>query len=228
MVVTIYVDLLSQPCRALIVFLKNSKIPFELENVETLEGEQKRPEFQAINPMMRVPAMKDGDFCLSETVAIFRYLTAKYPNDFPDHWYPADIERRAKVDEYMAFHHQGVREPLEAVAVEEVWLPILTGKPISEEAVTKHLETARKKMAVFTDVWLKDRSYLLGDELSFADVLSVSELVQNTMSRAPVIEDNDAVKAYIARVRERLNPEFDEVFETIYKRRDNFVEQNKK
>lgn len=36
-----------------------------------------------------------------------RYLVSKY--NLPDHWYPSNIERRAKVDEYLDWHHTNTR-----------------------------------------------------------------------------------------------------------------------
>ena len=36
-----------------------------------------------------------------------RYLVSKY--NLPDHWYPANPERRAKVDEYLDWHHTNTR-----------------------------------------------------------------------------------------------------------------------
>ena len=45
------------------------------------------------------------------SVAILRYLITKYGRlcAIPDHWYPADIQKRAKVDEYMAWQHTATR-----------------------------------------------------------------------------------------------------------------------
>ncbi|XP_071491366.1 glutathione S-transferase theta-1-like [Diadema antillarum] len=229
MVVKVFVDVLSQPCRSVMLFLKNSKIPHEFVYVELLKDEHKKPEFQAINPMMQVPAMKDGDFCLSESVAILRYLTMKYPNDYPDNWYPADIEKRAKVDEYMAFQHQGIRHPLEELAYEEAWpYPVMLNKPIDEEAVKKYHEHTKGKLDIFAKTWLGKKPFLLGAEVSFADVMAVNELVQSTISRDPVTDSNDTLKAYMERVRDALNPVFDELSADVYKWRDEFIAKNKK
>lgn len=43
----------------------------------------------------------DEDFELSESVAILRYIVAKYPVD--DVWYPKDPKERARVDEYLSW-----------------------------------------------------------------------------------------------------------------------------
>ena len=39
--------------------------------------------------------------------AIMKYLVGKYK--LPDHWYPADPERRAKIDEYLSWHSSHLR-----------------------------------------------------------------------------------------------------------------------
>ena len=41
-------------------------------------------------------------------MAIVKYLAAKYKT--PDHWYPADIKKRARVDEMCDWHHTNARK----------------------------------------------------------------------------------------------------------------------
>ena len=36
-----------------------------------------------------------------------RYICNKY--NLPDHWYPADLQKRSKVDEYLSWHHTNTR-----------------------------------------------------------------------------------------------------------------------
>lgn len=36
-----------------------------------------------------------------------KYLVAKYK--LPDHWYPSDLQQRAKIDAYLNWHHHTVR-----------------------------------------------------------------------------------------------------------------------
>ena len=42
-----------------------------------------------------------------DSAAIMKYLATKYK--LPDHWYPSDPERRAKVEEYLNWHGPGLR-----------------------------------------------------------------------------------------------------------------------
>lgn len=52
-----------------------------------------------IGQLQQLPVIQDGDFSLSEAVAILRYITKKFPVD--DFWYPAEPQERARVDEYL-------------------------------------------------------------------------------------------------------------------------------
>ncbi len=44
---------------------------------------------------------------IHHSATIMRYLCQKYK--LPDHWYPSDLTRRAKVDEYLDWHHTQLR-----------------------------------------------------------------------------------------------------------------------
>jgi glutathione S-transferase len=55
-------------------------IPYEGKLLEASKGELKAPEFLAINPLGRVPAIRDGNFTLHESLAIMVYFDRKHPN----------------------------------------------------------------------------------------------------------------------------------------------------
>src|ERR1700745_1047692 len=48
-----------------------------LHVLDLIKGEQKSPQYAAINPNMRMPTLRDGDFVLWESNAIAQYLAAK-------------------------------------------------------------------------------------------------------------------------------------------------------
>jgi len=39
--------------------------------------------------------------------AIMKYLSQN--RKLPDHWYPGDLQKRAKIDEYLSWHHTNLR-----------------------------------------------------------------------------------------------------------------------
>lgn len=57
-------------------------------------GEQHRPEYAALNPQEQVPTLIDGDFVLTQSMAIMEYLEEKYPTPAI---LPADPRARAYV-----------------------------------------------------------------------------------------------------------------------------------
>ncbi len=57
-------------------------------------GEQHTPEYKALNPQAQVPTLVDGNFTLTQSMAILEYLEEKYPKP---HILPKDVEQRAYV-----------------------------------------------------------------------------------------------------------------------------------
>ncbi len=54
--------------------------PYERVLTDISTGAQKKPDYLAINPMGKVPALKDGDATLAEAAAICAYVAERYPD----------------------------------------------------------------------------------------------------------------------------------------------------
>ncbi len=57
---------MSQPSRALYIFLKMTGIPFESKEIALRKLEQMSDEFAQINPFKKVPVIDDSGFILTE------------------------------------------------------------------------------------------------------------------------------------------------------------------
>src|SRR5215467_11068232 len=53
--------------------------PYERVLTDISTGAQKKPEFLAVNPMGKVPALQDGEATLAESAAICAYVAERYP-----------------------------------------------------------------------------------------------------------------------------------------------------
>src|SRR4029077_14510816 len=62
-----------------LTLLEELGVPYELHVLNMKSGEQRRPEYLAINPIGKVPALKHGDALVTEQVAIFLYLADLFP-----------------------------------------------------------------------------------------------------------------------------------------------------
>lgn len=43
------------------------------------------------------------------SIAILKYLVQKHQSTVADHWYPADLQQRARVNEYLSWQHMNLR-----------------------------------------------------------------------------------------------------------------------
>ena len=59
--------------------LEESGLPYERVLTDISTGAQKAPEYLAINPMGKVPALQDGEAALGEAAAICAYVADRYP-----------------------------------------------------------------------------------------------------------------------------------------------------
>jgi glutathione S-transferase len=59
------------------LFLEETGTPYEPIPVDTRKGEQHKPEFLAINPNAKLPAIVDGDVKVFDSSAILLYLAEK-------------------------------------------------------------------------------------------------------------------------------------------------------
>ena len=59
------------------LFLEETGLPYEAIPVDTRKGEQHKPEFLAINPNAKLPAIVDGDVTVFDSSAILLYLAEK-------------------------------------------------------------------------------------------------------------------------------------------------------
>ena len=173
--VKLYVDDGSQPSRAIMIFWELNNIPYEKVNTRLAKRDHLAEEFKKINPIRQVPAMKDGDFWLSEGHAIMKYLHST--RKWEDHWYPADIKKRALVDVYLDFHHWFLRQGAAGLVFRTVFAPMF-GLKFDQSEIDNARRILDRSLDIINSVFLGSTSYLWGDEMTIADISSFSEIYQ--------------------------------------------------
>ena len=93
----LYMHPVSMTSRPVRLFIADSKIDCDQQLVDVMTGEHLQPPYGAINPNRLVPVLEDGDFRLTESSAILKYLADKIGSPA----YPKDLKQRAKVNEMM-------------------------------------------------------------------------------------------------------------------------------
>jgi glutathione S-transferase len=74
--------------------LEHKRIAYELKTLSFSAGDLRKPEYLAINPRHKVPAIVDQGFALYESVAIVEYLDEKYAGP---KLFPGDVRQRALI-----------------------------------------------------------------------------------------------------------------------------------
>ena len=93
----IYYHPASTTSRPLMLFALESGLEVEFKVVDLFTGEHMQPPYDAINPSHLVPVLEDGDFRLTESSAILKYLADKAGSPA----YPKELRQRARVNEMM-------------------------------------------------------------------------------------------------------------------------------
>ncbi|XP_055976586.1 glutathione S-transferase theta-3-like [Sorex fumeus] len=215
----LYLDLLSQPCRAVYIFAKKNGIPFEMRTVELLKGQHHSDAFAQVNPLKKVPALKDGDFTLAESVAILLYLSRKF--ETPDHWYPQDLQARARVDEYLAWQHTALRSSCTRVLWQKMIIPKFVGQPVPPEILAATLTELDRCLQLLEDKFLKDQAFLAGSQISIADLVAITELMHPVSAGCQLFKSRPKLDAWRQRVEAAVGESlFQEAHAAIMKIKD--------
>jgi glutathione S-transferase len=76
-------------------------ITYDLKPIGPRTGETQTAEFSLLNPKQKIPLLVSGDLCLSESLAICRYLISAFPNDAL--YAPQTPEACAREDEWCCY-----------------------------------------------------------------------------------------------------------------------------
>jgi glutathione S-transferase len=137
-----------------------------LRIVDLVKGDQKTPEYAALNPNMRMPTLRDGDYVLWESNAIGQYLASKKPGS---RLFPEDERGRVDVTRWQ-FWDLAHWDPACAVFIFERIVKsvvVKSGEP-DAAAIAKATESFHRAAKVL-DGQLKGKKFVTGDALTVAD-----------------------------------------------------------
>ena len=172
----------SQPVRAVVWTCLIKRLPFEF--IMTSQNRAaKQPEYLArVNPRGTIPAIDDDGIVLWESHAIIIYLCEKY--GWTDLW-PAELEKRAKVNQYLHFHHRNTRE----VVVQwsrALWPAVFDVEDPDESwfkrntfaGMQNNVEIVENTLQII-DGMLGSSGFIAGSTVTLADISAYEELGQN-------------------------------------------------
>ena len=141
--------------------LKELGVGCEIVPVDLAKGEQRQPEFQAVNPFGRVPVPVDGDLTLTESQAILAYLGEK-----TGRLWPASAAERADALQWLFALSQHIMPPAGQVA-SRLRAKVL-GTPL-DQAVVAQGEQALRPLIGIIDRRLSSNRWMLGADFTLVD-----------------------------------------------------------
>ena len=104
----LYYHPVSTTSRPVLLLAADEGITLDHEVVDLFTGAHLQPAFASINPSQQVPVLEDGEFRLSESSAILKYLAEKTGSAA----YPKDLQKRARINEVMDWFNTGLYRDL--------------------------------------------------------------------------------------------------------------------
>ena len=143
------------------IALEEMELPYEVHAIDLMAGDQKTPEFLAICPNGRIPAIVDrdaGNFPVFESGALMIYLAEKCGR-----FLPVDVKGRSRVIQWLMFQMGGIGPMMGQANVFYRYFPEKI-----QPAIDRYQNEGRRLFEVLDD-HLEDHEYL-ADEYSIADM----------------------------------------------------------
>ena len=159
------------------------------------------PEFCAASPFRKMPALSDGDYCLSDSTAIIHYLEAKFPEPA---LIPAEPRARGRVIWFDEFADTILFGCGQKVFFNRVVAPRFLGRPGDEAAAEAALRDEWPPILDYLETVVPpDGGYLVGDKLTLADIAVASPFANFRHLGIEFEEHHPKTAAYVARMLER-------------------------
>ena len=170
--------------------------PYEIVRVNLQAGDQRKPEYLAINPNGTVPTLVDGDLTLYESAAICQYLADKFPDKrlAP----PVGTPARGLYYQWIHYAMSQLEPPAVAIFLHTLMRP-------EAERIPKVAAEAREQLAkslVVIEKALAGRDYILGRDFSTADVM-IGSTVSWAQMMGLIGNDHPGIAGYLARLAAR-------------------------
>ena len=162
--VSIYVNYISQPSRAVLVFCRMVNINFNTIQVDLRNKNHLKTDFMDVNQFGMVPVLVEKgnqdlqDRTIIESGSILRYLADTRKVD--EHWFPrSNYLKRAKVDSMLDWAGTQVRPPLTSYLQQTAYRKFLGIRPASEERISLITRDFNKTMKQLEAI-LEENQYI--------------------------------------------------------------------
>jgi glutathione S-transferase len=162
----------------------------ELVLVDLQKGENRKPEYLALNPNGKVPTLVDDGTVLFESVAIAMYLAEKTPGQT---LYPTDAVKRAHVNQWLFWKASHWSHALGTLVFENM-IKGMFGHGAPNEYAVASATQATAQYAGVLDAKLAGNKYVTGETITLADIAIAPVLMYTQMAKLPVEQHTNVMR----------------------------------
>ena len=170
-------------------------LPHTVKTIEFAGPYRATPEWRALNPVGKVPAMTDGDFSMFESGAMVQYLLDRYGNGRLQP--PAGSEAHGRYLQWSWFAESTYARPIGEIVNHRRAF----GEAGQIPAVVDEMKGRARLCSEAVDRELQSRPFLLGDEFTAADIMMGYTVL--IARRLTSVDGLDALQAYWDRLSSR-------------------------
>jgi len=185
MTISLYVFPPSPRSFKILALAEHLGLAHEVKLVDLAKGEQRAPEFFAINPNMRTPALCHDGYELWESGAILQYLALQEPEAG---LLPLTDPARIDVTRWQLWDTAHWDPACATFIFEHVVKPFVMGKPGVDAAAIEKGTPVFHRIAKVLDHQLGLHAYVAGDSLSVADFSVAAPLVYAELAQLPLAD----------------------------------------
>ncbi len=192
----LYVNLLSPNSRKVVAVAEHLGLDVTTHVMDFGNGDLKTPEFLAINPNGKIPALTDGDFKLWESNAIMAYLASKSDNS--SLWPKSDA--RYDIMRWMNWELAHWGRWISTYGF-ETFLKKMFGMGDADPKVVEEAGGFIQRFGAVLDGHLANNNFLVGDAVTIADFAVASHLGYRIAAGLP-LDSFSNILAWEARLNE--------------------------
>ena len=192
-------EMANSPRKVRMFMVEKNISDIEIINIDLMSGEHKTPEYRAIAPNSRIPALElDDGTVIIESTAICRYLESLYPE--PNLFGENAIEI-ASIEMWQARIYNELMIPL-AMAFRHLH-PGMSEMEIQNKEYGETQKTIGIKSLKYFDAALAEAEFVAGDRFTFADIQMITTTDFFIGLNRLTLEDYPEIKRYSKLMSER-------------------------
>lgn len=140
-------------------------------------------EFEAISPLRKIPAFREGDYTLVDSSAICAYLEKQYPSPS---FYPTTAEALGEALWFEEYADTALFQAIAPCYYQTVLVPLYRNRKPDQHAINEALAEKFPPIAAYLEKQLLGKQYLVDEQFTIADIAITSIFLNMYLSGYPL------------------------------------------